>query len=120
MAVKSETTSNEIIDSSSSMVIRAFFNYVTTGAFTPVGPLLAPVVKHDFQMSWALLIISKKSTLKKLHLPAFSYPLTVSTFPQGCRNHGYSGCNCTHALSIHNVLGAVRVQTMGATGAQNI
>jgi hypothetical protein len=31
-------------------------------------------------MSWALLIISKKSTLlKKLHLPAFSYPLTFST-----------------------------------------
>jgi hypothetical protein len=37
---------------------------------------------EDFQMSWALLIISKlKSTLlKKLHLPAFSYPLTFSTF----------------------------------------
>jgi hypothetical protein len=34
------------------------FNYMTTGAFTTVGPLLAPVVKHDFQMSWALLIIS--------------------------------------------------------------
>jgi hypothetical protein len=32
-------------------------------------------------MDWALLIISKKSTLlKKLHLPAFSYPLTFSTF----------------------------------------
>jgi hypothetical protein len=36
--------------------LRAFFNYVTTGAFTPIGPLLAPVVKHDFQMNWALLI----------------------------------------------------------------
>ena len=49
---------------------RAFFNYITTGAYTPVGPLLAPVVKHDFQMSWALLIISKKSTLlKELYLP---------------------------------------------------
>jgi hypothetical protein len=61
---------------------RAFFNYITTGAFTPVGPLLAPVVKHDFQMNWALLIISKRLTLlKKLHLPAFSYPLTFSTFP---------------------------------------
>ena len=35
---------------------RAFFNYITTGAFTPVGPLLAPVVKQDFQMNWALLI----------------------------------------------------------------
>jgi hypothetical protein len=39
-------------------------------------------VKHDFQMSWALLIISKMLTLlKKLHLPAFSYLLTFSTFP---------------------------------------
>ena len=61
---------------------RAFFNYITTaGAFTPVSPLFAPVVKQDSQMSWTLLIISKKSTLlKKLHLPAFSYPLTFSTF----------------------------------------
>jgi hypothetical protein len=45
--------------------------------------LLAPVVKHDFQMSWALLIISKRSTLlKKQHLSSFSYiyPLTFSTF----------------------------------------
>jgi hypothetical protein len=57
------------------------FNYITTGALTPVGPLLAPVVKKYFQMSWALLNISKKSfLLKKLHLPAFSYPLTFSTF----------------------------------------
>jgi hypothetical protein len=61
-------------------VFRAFFNYITTGAFTPVGPLLAPVVKHDFQMNWALLITSKRLTLlKMLHLPAFSYPLTFST-----------------------------------------
>jgi hypothetical protein len=61
---------------------RAFFNYITTGAFTPVGPLLAPVVNPDIQMNWALLIISKTLTLlKKLHLPAFSYPLTFSTFP---------------------------------------
>ena len=60
--------------------LRAFFNYITTGAFTPVGPLLAPVVKHDFQMNWALLIISKRLTLlRMLHLPAFSYPLTLST-----------------------------------------
>ena len=29
-----------------------FLNYITTG----VGPLLAPVVKQDFQMNWALLI----------------------------------------------------------------
>jgi hypothetical protein len=44
-------------------------------------PLLAPIVEQDFQMNWALLIISKRSTfLKKLHLPAFSYPLTFSTF----------------------------------------
>jgi hypothetical protein len=58
------------------------FLTITTGAFAPVGPLLAPVVKHDFQMSWALLIISKRLTLlKKLYLPAFSYPLTFSTFP---------------------------------------
>ena len=43
--------------------------------------MLAPVVKHDFQMSWALLIISEKSTLlKKLRLPAFSYHLTISIF----------------------------------------
>jgi hypothetical protein len=39
---------------------RAFLNYTTTGAFTPVGPLLALVVKHDFQMNWALLIIIVK------------------------------------------------------------
>jgi hypothetical protein len=60
--------------------VRAFFNYVTTGAFTPVGPLLTPVVKQDFQMNWALLIISKKSILltENLHLPAFLYPLTFS------------------------------------------
>ena len=59
---------------------RAFFNYITTEAFTPVSPLLTPVVKHDFQMNWALLIISKRLTLlKMLHLPAFSYPLTFST-----------------------------------------
>ena len=58
------------------------FLTIATGAFAPVGPLLAPVVKHDFQMSWALLIISKRLTLlKKLYLPAFSYPLTFSTFP---------------------------------------
>jgi hypothetical protein len=51
--------------------IQGIFNYITTGAFTPVGPLLAPIVKH----------ISKKSTLlKKLHPPALSYPLTFSTF----------------------------------------
>jgi hypothetical protein len=63
------------------LTVRAFFNYITTGAFTPVGPLLAPVVKQDFQMNWALLITSKKPTLlKKLHLPSFSYPLTFSTF----------------------------------------
>jgi hypothetical protein len=32
-------------------------------------------------MSWTLLIISEKSTLlKKMHLPAFSYHLTFSTF----------------------------------------
>jgi hypothetical protein len=50
-------------------------------AFTPVGPLFSPVVKQDSQMNWALLINSKKSTLlKKLHLRAFSYPLTFSTF----------------------------------------
>ena len=47
---------------------RAFFNYITTGAFTPVGPLLAPAVKHDFQMNWALLIISKRLTLLKICL----------------------------------------------------
>jgi hypothetical protein len=70
--------------------------------------MLAPVVKHDFQMSWALLIISKKSTLKKLHLPAFSYPLTFSTFPR------------IAPLALSNVLDSVRVQTMSATGAQNI
>ena len=59
--------------------VRAFFNYITTGAFPPVGPLLAPVVKHDFRMSWALLIISKRLTLlKNLHLHAFSYPLPYS------------------------------------------
>ena len=33
-----------------------FFNFITTGAFTPVGPLLAPVVKQDFQMNWAFFI----------------------------------------------------------------
>ena len=60
---------------------RAFFNYITTGAFTPVGPLFAPVVKQDSQMNWALLIISKKLTLlKSCILPVFSYPLTFSTF----------------------------------------
>jgi hypothetical protein len=42
---------------------RALFNYITTGAFTSVGSLFAPVVKQDSQMNWALLIISKKSTL---------------------------------------------------------
>jgi hypothetical protein len=48
---------------------RAFFNEITTGTFTSVGPLLSPVVNHDFQMNWALLIISKRlSLLKKLHL----------------------------------------------------
>jgi hypothetical protein len=41
-------------------IYRAFFNYITTGVFTPVGPLFAPVVKQDSQMNWALLIISKK------------------------------------------------------------
>ena len=62
--------------------VRAFFNYITTGVFTPVGPLLAPVVKQDFQTNWVPLIISKRLTLlKKLHLPAFSDPLTFSTFP---------------------------------------
>jgi hypothetical protein len=51
---------------------RAFFNYITTGAFTPVGPLFVPVVKQDSQMKWALLIISKKLTLlKKLHPACF-------------------------------------------------
>jgi hypothetical protein len=50
-------------------------------AFTPVGPLFAPVVKQNSQKNLALLIISRKSTLlKKLNLPAFSYPLTFSTF----------------------------------------
>ena len=28
---------------------KAFFNVITTGAFTSVGPLLAPVVKQDFR-----------------------------------------------------------------------
>ena len=28
---------------------REFFNYITTGAFTPVGSLLAPAVKHNFR-----------------------------------------------------------------------
>jgi hypothetical protein len=33
-------------------------------------------------MGWALLIVSKMASfLKKLHLPAFSYPLTFPTFP---------------------------------------
>jgi hypothetical protein len=72
-----------LIYSYENLINRAFFNYITTGAFTPVGPLLAPVVKHDFQMSWALLIISTRLTLveKAAYLPAFSYPLTFSTFP---------------------------------------
>ena len=39
--------------------IRAFFNYITTEAFTPVVPLFAPVVKQDSQMNWVLLTISK-------------------------------------------------------------
>jgi hypothetical protein len=30
-----------------------FFNYITTGAFTPVGPVLAPVVNLDFLVEWA-------------------------------------------------------------------
>jgi hypothetical protein len=39
------------------------------------------IVKRYFQMSWALSIISKKSSLlKKLHLRAFSCPLTISAF----------------------------------------
>jgi hypothetical protein len=45
---------------------RAFFNYITTGAFTPVGPLFAPVVKQDSQMNWAILIISKKSKISHI------------------------------------------------------
>ena len=61
------------------------FLTVTTGAFTPVDPLLAPVVKQCFQMSWALLIMNEKVfLLKKLHLPALilisSLALTFSTF----------------------------------------
>jgi hypothetical protein len=78
---------------------RAFFNYITTGAFTPVGPLLAPVVKQDFQMNWAHLIISKKSTLLK-NLPALSYPLTFWTFhlikvrTGRCGATGGRGCGC--------------------------
>ena len=59
------------------------FNYITTGTFTPcsMGPLLVPVVKRYFQMSWALSIITKKSSLlKKLHLRAFSCSLTISAF----------------------------------------
>jgi hypothetical protein len=44
------------------------FLTITTGAFAPVGPLLAPVVKHDFQMSWVKKFfrnISKKKRSKK-------------------------------------------------------
>ena len=37
----------------SSTVQQGIFNYITTGAFTPVSHLLAPVVKQYFQMSWA-------------------------------------------------------------------
>jgi hypothetical protein len=35
------------------LTTQGIFNYVTTGAFTPVGPLFAPVVKQDFKMTWA-------------------------------------------------------------------
>ena len=47
-----------IFDKANNTLISAFFNYITAGAFTPVGSLLAPVVKHDFQTSWALLIVT--------------------------------------------------------------
>jgi hypothetical protein len=62
-----------------------FLNYITTGAFTLVGHLLAPVVKQYFQMSWAPfdhLIVKNQTCWKScmvLHLPAFSNPLTFST-----------------------------------------
>jgi hypothetical protein len=60
---------------------QGIFNYITTETFTPVGPLLVPLVKRYFQMSWALSITTKKSSLlKKLHLRAFSCPLTISAF----------------------------------------
>jgi hypothetical protein len=81
------------------------FNYITTGAFTLVGPLLAPVVKHDFQMAgWALLIITKKLTLLKiLDLPTFSYPLTFFTFHLKTSEQGVMAlkgvCGGTHTPS---------------------
>ena len=46
---------------------------VTTGTFTSVGPLLAPVVKHDFQMNWALLIASASPLISSHILDIPSY-----------------------------------------------
>jgi hypothetical protein len=52
-------------------------------------------------MGLALLIVSKMATLlKKLHLPAFSYPLTFSTFPLIKVNTGRGGAK--RGLEVRN------------------
>ena len=40
--------------------------------------------------------------------------------PRDAGTTGAAGASAPHAFCIHNCLGAVRVQTMGATGAQEI
>jgi hypothetical protein len=60
----------------------------------PSRPFACPSSESWFpdELVWALLIISKRlSLLKKLHLPAFWYPLTFSTFPLIKVNTGRGG-----------------------------
>jgi hypothetical protein len=67
--------------------------------------LLAPVVKHDFQMNWALLIISKRLTLlKMLHLPAFSYSLST-LIPSYKSQHAQAGAVLKMSCGIRQVFG---------------
>ena len=42
-----------------------------------------------------------------------------ASMPRDAGTTGAAGASAPHAFCIHNFLGAVRVQTMGATSAQN-
>jgi hypothetical protein len=50
---------------------------------------------------------------------AFDKINSRSAFVRDAGTTGAAGASTPHAFCIHNFLGAVRVQTMGATGAQN-
>jgi hypothetical protein len=89
--ITSHTKNDQI--NSSIPVCRAFFNYITTGAFTPVGPLFA-LCLQDSQMNWALLIISKikVNLVEKAVSACFLIPSHILDIPSNKSENSQGWC----------------------------